>query len=264
MSYNKNMLTHVFIIVFGAAVGSFLNVVIFRLNSGESFLGGESRCFSCGKKLKWRELVPVFSFLIQKGRCRGCGSKISWQYPAVEIITGVLFLATFQLSKFNFDSCDICWFLYPYIWLLVSLLIIIAVYDLRHFIIPNKIVWIFNVLAFLNLLAHTKYAKPGFAFLSGVVFFLFFAALWFLSKGKWMGFGDAKLALGLGWLLGPVKTFSAFLISFWLGAFVGLLLIVLKKGKYTMMSRIPFAPFLIAGSLLSFFINFDILSFFNF
>ena len=90
------------IFILGLIIGSFLNVVIMRLNTGESMIKDGSRCFSCGKNLKWYELVPVFSFIAQRGRCRECGSRISWQYPIVELITGVVFTLT-ALKIFNFQ-----------------------------------------------------------------------------------------------------------------------------------------------------------------
>ena len=144
-----------------------------------------------------------------------------------------------------------------FVWILVSLLIIISVYDLRHFIIPNKVVWIFNGVAFVSLFI-IHYSLFISYILSGLVFFGFFALLWLVSRGKWMGFGDAKLALGLGWLLGPVQTFSAFLISFWLGAIVGIGLLILKKSKYSIKSQIPFGPFLVVGAIVSFLFNINI------
>src|SRR3990167_11117895 len=91
------------IFIFSLTIGSFLNVAILRYGSKESILKGKSRCFNCGKNLKWRELIPVFSFIFQKGRCRTCQSKISWQYPAVELITGTVFFLT-ALKIFNFSA----------------------------------------------------------------------------------------------------------------------------------------------------------------
>jgi len=247
------------IFVFGAIIGSFLNVVILRYGTGKSFAKGSSQCFSCGKKLSWYELVPIFSFLIQKGRCRGCGSKISIQYPLVELVTGVLFTLILLRSDLSSLIMEIGsrYFEVLFLWVLVSLLIVISVYDLRHFIIPNKVVWIFNGLAFLFIFF--KNLDLGPQILSGLAFAGFFALIWLVSRGKWMGFGDAKLALGLGWLLGPTQTFSAFLISFWLGAVVGIGLLVLNK-KYSFKSQIPFGPFLVVGALIAFLFDINIFS----
>lgn len=241
----------VFVFVFGTIIGSFLNVIILRFNTGDSFLKGSSKCFSCSKKLSWYELVPIFSFLIQKGRCRQCGSKISWQYPLVEMISGFLFVLVM------FGGGNILRIFYS--WLLVSLLVIMAVYDLRHQIIPNVFVYIFDILAFLSLFVVSEFLSN---FLSGVAFFSFFAFLWLISKGKWMGFGDAKLALGLGWLLGPSLTISAFLFSFWLGSLVSVGLLLFSRSKITIKSRVPFAPFLVLGSLISFLVRLDIIKIF--
>ena len=251
-------MVYVLIFIFGTIIGSFLNVVILRYNTGNSVFKGRSRCFSCGKTLRWYELVPVFSFLIQRGKCRKCKTKISWQYILVEMTTGLLFLLIFNFQFSIFNTV--------YLWILASLLIIISVYDLRHFIIPDLFVWVFNFFAFFNVfgilnlefvwkLEIVNWKLIGLNILGGLIFFSFFASLWYVSKGKWMGFGDAKLALGLGWFLGFFNMIWGFAFSFWIGTVFSIFLLTLRGGKVTLKSKIPFAPFLVAGSLLSFFLD---------
>ena len=248
----------VFVFLFGAVVGSFLNVVILRLNTGQSIVSGRSKCFTCAKKLKWHELLPIVSFVFLRGKCSACKTKISWQYPLVETITGIIFVLLFQQYQIsNLKSQNILDFGF---WILVfSFLIIIAVYDYRHQIIPNLFVWIFNGLAFLGLFNSFRISDFGFrildwnALLAGFILFAFFALLWGMSKGRWMGFGDAKLALGIGWLLGITKGIAAITLAFWVGAIVGVLLIYLNKNKYGLKSSIAFGPFMILGTIISFF-----------
>src|SRR3989344_244845 len=91
----------VFVFLFGAVVGSFLNVVILRLNTGQSIVSGRSKCFTCAKKLKWHELLPIVSFVFLRGKCSACKTKISWQYPLVETITGIIFVLLFQQSQIS-------------------------------------------------------------------------------------------------------------------------------------------------------------------
>lgn len=241
--------------IFGAIVGSFLNVIICRYNTGESVISGRSRCFSCGKKLRWHELIPVFSFIIQKGRCKDCGSKISWQYPAVEILTGLIFLLIFNFSSYGVSAIGGQFSLF-YLLVIFSILIIIAVYDLRHKIIPNAFVYSFDILAFLSLFGNLKLEIRNLidwvGFFAGILFFLFFALFWLVSRGKWMGLADAKLALGIGWLLGLTKGFWALLLSFWAGAVVGIFLLILFRKRYNMKSEMPFAPFLAFGATIAF------------
>ncbi|MBI4855210.1 MAG: prepilin peptidase [Acetobacterium woodii] len=229
------MSTVLYIIIFilGTIVGSFLNVVIFRYNTGVSFFSGRSFCPSCGKKLSWYELVPIVSFIALRRKCAGCGSKISFQYPLVEIATGILFLLTifnFQFSIFKIEP----FFNILYYWIIWSILVIISVYDLRHKIIPDLLVFLFAGLSLAHLVVstgwgnvfHTPYLWD---FLAGPLFALPFAALWFFSQGKWMGLGDAKLALGIGWFLGLIKGGSAIILGFWMGAIVGLALVGISK-----------------------------------
>lgn len=252
----------VFAFILGTIIGSFLNVVILRYNTGESVVKTGSRCFSCGKKLKWHELIPILSFIIQRGRCRNCKSKISIQYPIVETITGIIFILLFQLlfqqSQISNLKTQNFWIFDFGFWALIfSLLIIIAIYDLRHQIIPNKFVYVFDILAFLTLFRNSDLEIRNLidwnGFLAGAILFSFFALIWLISKGTWMGFGDAKLALGIGWLLGLIKGILALLLSFWLGAVVGIFLLFFLKDKYNIKSKIAFGPFLILGALLAFF-----------
>lgn len=267
------------IFIFGATIGSFLNVIILRYNTGQSVFFGRSKCFSCGKKLHWLELVPIFSFLARKGRCGNCKSKISWQYPIVEMIAGSSFLLIF-LEVFNHSSAFNEFLigsslLVLYYWIIFSLLIIIAVYDYRHQIIPDFFVWVLNGLTFLSLFGLKLNTLPFLdagkfisvdwsGLLAGIVLFAFFAFLWLISRGRWMGFGDAKLALGIGWFLGMEKGIAAIVMSYWIGAIAGVLLLWLAKRKYkkyNMKSSIAFGPFLAVGAAASFFYGEEIINF---
>lgn len=271
-------MVYALVFIFGTIVGSFLNVVILRYNTGESFLIGGSRCFNCGKKLKWNELIPVLSFVFQKGKCAECKTKISCQYPIVEILTGLIFALFFYFFYqggghfFNYFSSSTFSFLLSVFYFLVifCLLIIISVYDFRHQIIPNSFVYVFNILAFINLffiksvsISNTSIFYPLFStfysplcnFVSGLAFASVFALMWFVSKGKWMGFGDAKLVLGMGWILGLAKGFAAIAFSFWIGAIVGIVLLFAQKKRYNIKSKIAFGPFLTAGFFISYFLG---------
>jgi prepilin signal peptidase PulO-like enzyme (type II secretory pathway) len=250
---------YIFVFLFGTIIGSFLNVVIYRLGTGSSIAHGRSMCFSCGNTLSWYELIPVLSFLAQHGKCRKCKSKISWQYPAVETTTGLLFLLTFW--EFNSQIFQMVFY-----WVIMAVLVVIAVYDLRHKIIPNGFVYAFTALALVQLIWTLN--VQIWDWWAGPILFLPFAGLWAVSRGTWMGFGDAKLAWGIGWFLGLYAGTSAIILSFWIGALWGLGLIALShihkllpgKKAFTMKSEIPFGPFLVLGTLLVFFFNIDVFS----
>lgn len=255
-----------FSFLFGLIVGSFLNVLICRHNTGWG-IRGRSKCFSCGKTLTARELVPLFSFLFQRAKCRNCRSKISWQYPAVELTTGILFAlsawrffsgANTEHSVFNvFSVYGGVSFILTLI--IMAILVVITAYDLRHKIIPNEYVYLLVIVAFGVRLA--LFWQTGFIwldFLSGPIFALLFASMWLFSKGKWMGLGDAKLVLGMGLFLGFAKTLTALLFAFWTGAFVGICLLFFFPRQTTMKSEIPFAPFLVFGTLFSYFAPFTL------
>lgn len=250
-------LTLIFLLL-GLIVGSFLNVVILRHNTGRT-LSGRSGCLSCGRKLKWYELLPVLSFIIQKGRCRGCQAKISWQYPIVELSTAILFALIYCLIGWQI------WLLIIY-WLIACLLVIITAYDFKHQIIPDRFVFAFIALGLIKVIFSDAVIWWG--LVGGLTTSLPLFLLWAVSRGRWLGFGDVKLALGIGLLLGVTAGLSALMLAFWIGAGIGLILIgwgktqLWRKGKsYTMKSEIPFAPFLILGFWLVFFLSIDVLAF---
>jgi prepilin signal peptidase PulO-like enzyme (type II secretory pathway) len=261
-----------FTFIFGAIIGSFLNVVIYRFNTGRG-IGGRSMCFTCNRTLTVRELFPIFSFLFQKGRCSKCKTKLSWQYPAVELLTGLLFALSFQkvfpMEGFIFNV--------PFVWIIMSILVIITVYDLRHKIIPDQFSYLFATLTFIRLfisLNGNDIVFPSVAVLfAGPLLALPFYLIWMVSKGRWMGLGDAKLSLGLGWFLAVyvptfsplVSNISVFLYSFWIGTaffiLVSIFGFIFKKVPVLgLKSEIPFAPFLILGLLIVFLFRYNVAS----
>lgn len=257
----------------GLIIGSFLNVYILRLHTGRS-TAGRSGCMSCGEKLSWSELVPVLSFFYLGGRCKTCGSSISHQYWMIEVTTAVLFVLVWAQG----------YAVLPAVFALAFMLLltVIAVYDLKHTIIPNKVVYTFIVLAFLANIPIFGTAEfmdivstLTLVAVSGVLVATPLLLLWLVSKGAWMGFGDVKLSLGFGLVLGVYDGLTAVMLGFILGAIIGLFLLygprliqkVMKDSslsyvasRFTMSSEVPFAPFLILGFILVFLLDVDILS----
>jgi len=267
-----DIIFYILIFIFGTIVGSFLNVLVLRYNTGVSALKGRSFCFSCGKKLGPLELIPVLSFIIQGGKCKGCQSKISWQYPIVETITGLLFVGVFLkylgMIGLFFDT----WYVLIGL-IMMGILVSITVYDMKHKIIPDGLVVTFGVLALLKIgldfflmsgtPAEIKTHLIWFL-IAGPALALPLFLIWLFSKGRWMGLGDPKLVLCIGWFLGPIMGLSAVILAFWTGAVYGLILMALSKFswhglKINGKTEVPFAPFLVLGFLLVFFFSIDIL-----
>lgn len=251
-------------------------MVILRYGTGLSFFSGRSQCFTCGKILHFWELFPLFSFLVLQGKCSNCHAKISWQYPLVELVTGILFYVLAWEAYHSFSL-----FTAPLYFIIFPILIVITVYDIRHKIIPDGLVWTFNGLTLLLALWNVYFYRGGYDFIvqydqliAGPLFFLPFFLLWFFSNGRLIGLGDGKLAIGMGFLLGIAGGLSAFAIAFWVGAIVTLAFLGLAKlsekrrisflflqGLHlTMKSEVPFAPFLIGATILVFFYPLDIFS----
>jgi len=246
------------IFLFGLIVGSFLNCVIYRLETGGSFLKGRSFCPHCKHKLALQDLIPVFSFLFLRGKCRYCGQKISPQYPLVEIATATLFLLMAEAKPLSIET--------GFLMVISCFLIVIFVYDLKHYIIPDKVIYPAIAIALIfNYLSEAKVGDEGFAFvdlqfsiLSAIGAAAFFAAIVLVSRGKWMGIGDIKLAFLMGLILGWPNIFVALSLAFFIGAIMGIGLIIFGRKK--MKSEIPLGPFLITGTFLIMFFGNKIMS----
>jgi len=265
-----NYLVYFFIFVLGLIVGSFLNCVIYRLalpNFSLKNLGGlknRSHCPHCKHQLSWPDLIPVLSFFILKGKCRYCQKNISWQYPLVEIATGALFLLIFNFSAFAEASADKQFLSLFYYLIITCFLIVIFVYDLKHYIIPDKVIYPTIVIVFLyRLFENWKLEIGNWQSLLNPLFSAFLAASFFLlivllSKGKWLGVGDIKLAFLMGLFLGWPDILVALFLAFLIGAIIGIGLMVF--GGKTLKSELPFAPFLITGTFLALFFGQEIIN----
>ncbi|MBI3631500.1 MAG: prepilin peptidase [Candidatus Staskawiczbacteria bacterium] len=240
-----------FVFLFGISIGSFLNCVVYRIEKNQSFLKGRSYCPKCKHNLSWLDLIPIFSFLFFRGNCRHCHKKISWQYPIVEILTAAIFLLIFNFAISNFiNNVLILKFLnLGFLFYIVSSLIIISVYDLKHYIIPDKVLYPCIAIVFLyQLIFSFRFLNFNslWAGLSVAAFFLF---IFLVSGGRWMGFGDVKLAFFMGLFLGYPNILVAMFLAFFLGAIIGVGLIIF--GSKNIKSEVPFGPFLITGTFLA-------------
>lgn len=254
--------------LWGVIIGSFLNVFIYRFHTGRS-LSGSSHCLSCQHPLSWFELFPLLSYLGLRGRCRVCQARIPARYFLVELVTAVLFLLVVTLV-----NNPVLW---PLLFILVAVLVVISVYDLYHLVIPDEFVWSLVVIA-LVLASYQQYLGFDvwlllYNLLASGLAFLFFSGLWWYSRGQWIGFGDAKLAIPLGFIVGFPAVFSMLVLSFWIGAVLSLGIISFqylhKRGqlglrlssrRLTIKSEVPFAPFLILGFLAVLLFHIDVLT----
>lgn len=225
-----------YVLIFGLVVGSFLNVVIYRIPIGRSIIRPRSSCPGCGYVLRWFNLIPVISYIFQKGRCTVCRAGISPHYPVVEILTGLIFLAVYAKYGLTWQTAS---------YLTLSALVIATGFiDLEHKIIPNEIT-LAGIILGLVFITQTGLISNIEGFLTGGIVFLAIAVI---SKGN-MGGGDIKLAAVMGLFLGIKLLLVALFAAFLLGSVVGvtLLLVGVVKRK----DPFPFGPFLTIGSLIS-------------
>lgn len=230
----------------GLLIGSFLNVVIWRVPRGESIVSPPSHCPSCDAEIAPYDNIPVLSWLVLRGRCRHCGAGISIRYPLVEAACAGLWVA----MALRFGAT---WELPAYL-VLVSALLALSLIDFDTFLLPNKIVYPLSValVVLFALAAVLDSSTDDFvrAILGGLAAFGFFLVVHLIAP-RGMGFGDVKLSFSLGVALGWLSWGSVFVglfLGFLLGAVIGVLLIATKVR--TRRDHVPFGPFLAAGTVL--------------
>ena len=254
-----NNLVIIYLTLVGLMIGSAINAIVWRIYVGRKWSQGRSMCPECKHELAAKDLVPVLSWVMLRGRCRYCKAKIHWQYPLVELVTtGLFYLSAVALGANSVMSGVLLG-----LWLLIlTLLIIMAVYDARWMILPDKIMYPTIVVAAGLLVvrmvqAHSWVVGRGPVLAALIAGGGFFAMVYF-SKGRAMGGGDIKLAFLMGLLLGLKGTALAMLIAFNVAAVVGItLIIVRKRGRR---DQIPFGPFLVLGTVVAYLYGNDIIN----
>jgi len=223
--------------ILGAVVGSFLNVCIYRIPAGKSVVSPPSSCPYCGYRIRWYQNVPILSYLFLGGKCAGCRAHISLRYPAIEVLTGILFALT--LYYFSFSTATLVY------WIFASALVTITFIDLDHQIIPDVISLPGIVVGFV-----CSFFIPWLGWLDSFLGILLgggtlLAIAWLyekLAKREGMGGGDIKLLGMLGAFLGWKAIFPIVFIASLAGTLVGVPLMLLQKGDTKL--AIPFGPFL--------------------
>ena len=227
--------------VLGLLVGSFLNVVIYRLPRGESLATPGSRCPSCGTPVKPYDNIPVVSWVLLRGRCRSCAAPISPRYPLVEALTGAAFVGVALTRGVNDDLA---------VWLpFAAMLIAVAGIDLDHRIIPNKILLPAAIWGLAATIAFRPDNVDDALIAGGIAFGALLLAA--LAYPAGMGMGDVKLAGVMGIYLGSGVA-PAMLVAFITGSLVGLLIIA-REGRDARKKGVPFGPFLAVGGLVGIF-----------
>ncbi|MCD7852991.1 MAG: prepilin peptidase [Oscillospiraceae bacterium] len=231
------VLLRLLLALLGLCIGSFLNVLIYRLPHGEDWVKTPSHCPDCGCRLRWYELLPVLSFFVQRGRCRACGGRISAQYPLVELGTAALYLAVSFCVPDDPWRCILC-------CALVSVLLALSVIDWRTFEIPNGLnltVFLLGLLRLFTDFENCPRYLVGFFCVSGPFFLL-----WLCSGGRWIGLGDAKLMAGAGLFLG----WQAVLLALLLGSALGTV-VHLVRMRCGASPRLAYGPYLSVGIFVS-------------
>ena len=233
--------------MFGLCIGSFLNVVIYRLPLGQSLASPPSRCRNCGYSLRWFDNIPVLSWLFLRGRCRKCGVSVSWQYPLVELITAALFVLVVWLTPMG-----------PLVaarLVLVCILIALFGIDLEHQILPNVI----TLPGIMVGLLFSLFAPPGIkdavlgALLGGGILYAIAAGYYLWRREEGMGMGDVKMLAMLGAFLGWKAVIVTLVLASFSGAFVGIAMMATQRGG--MKYALPFGTFLALGAVAAMFVG---------
>lgn len=249
------------LLILGMAMGSFVNALVYRLHeqlTGKgkslSIISGRSICPNCRHVLAWYDLIPVASWLSLRGKCRYCEKPVPIQYPIVELIAGLVFAGSYLLWP-EVVNLNGQWLLLS-IWLIASIgLLALAIYDLKWMLLPNRIIYPTFLVAVLGragyivFFEHRRAQAIGMWAAAVLIASGVFYVLYILSQGKWIGFGDVRLGLITGTLL-ALPQYS--LLMIFLASLLGSLTAIpdLVRGKKTLVSRLPYGPFLITATLI--------------
>lgn len=240
------IILYTLIFLIGISIGSFLNVCIYRIPKKEDIVFERSHCMSCGNVLKWYELIPLFSFLVQGGKCRNCKTKLSVQYPLIELLNGLIYVWIFMAKEFQPESILFC--------ICASVLIVISVIDWRTYEIPfgcNIVIGILGIVRVILDLAHWYNYVIGFFTVSGL-----FLIIYWITKGRGIGGGDIKLMAAAGLLLGWQNILLSLMIGSIAGSVIHLALMKIQ-GKDRVLA---FGPYLAFGIFISMLYGNDIIT----
>ena len=250
-----NVIIAIYIFIIGTIMGSFFNVVAHRLSNNESIIKPGSHCESCQHLLKWYELIPIISFLLQDGRCKQCHTKLSWSYPLIEIITGLFYLFSylyFGLSPDFFISLVIS-----------SVLVITCITDFNYLIILDEPLVIGSILIIIITLITSGLVDTLIAILSGLLLFFFMLLVKILGdkafKRESLGGGDIKLSFFIGLSLGYKLAFVNLVLASLLTLPIAFYYLVKYKDR-----EVPFGPFLIISNFIIFIFASPILEFIDY
>ena len=248
------VLAIVFTLLIGLCVGSFLNVVIYRLPMHMSLAKPRSHCTNCGKEIKWYDNIPVLSYIFLRAKCRHCKSKISFRYPFVEILNMVLwFLALMLDTNIIISSITPNYLMFAIHLVTISCLICVAFCDFDNMEIPDEFQIVLLILGILSFLSGDVSSRV-FGFLLGGGFFALFAGIFYLLKKKEsLGFGDIKLMAVLGLILGFQNTAITIIFSSIFGAII--LSILSIKNKKEKNKEYPFAVFIVPFAIVAMFVG---------
>lgn len=250
-----NYLFCIFFLLLGMILGSFYNVVGWRLPKGESIIYPPSHCPNCNHQLKILDLIPIFSFILQRGKCHYCKNKIAWYYPVFEFLCGVIFMLCYLVFGITPELLKALTF--------VSMLIIIMVSDFNYMIIPDEVLLFFGCLLALEIGIIDGYKVLISSLINGLIAFVVMYLLKtlgdFMFKKESMGGGDIKLMFIFGLVLGAPLA----IISIFIGSLVGLpiSLILLSKNSEHI---VPFGPYLSIGATIILLLNIDFNTLINF
>lgn len=227
------LIYYVVLFIYGIVIGSFVNVLIYRLPKCEDIVKMRSHCTSCGYQLRWFDLIPIVSYVLYRGKCRKCGQRISIQYPLVEALNGILYILVGMVYGICIDTVFLC--------LLSSILVAIAVIDFRTMIIPPMLNYMIGFLGIIRMIIdYRHFANYMIGFLSVSLFLLI---LYMISHGKWIGGGDIKLMAATGLLIG----WKLNILAFFLGCIYGSVIHILRMKISHKGHVLALGPYLAAG-----------------